>query len=108
MRFNSSASLRLKDAYYARVEPEAARVIGVFYWSALICTAFVLIVGSTVYGLWEFMQPQLGGQAETNVVIPPKKTFTKASIQKVLQGVEARAERYELQKKAPIPVRDPS
>ncbi len=108
MRFDSSVSLRFKDAYHARTEPEAARVVGVFYWSALICTAFLLIIGSTVYGLWEFMQPQFRGGAESSVVIPPKKTFTKAGIQKVLQGVEERAQRYDVQKQAPIPVRDPS
>lgn len=108
MRFDIPVTLRLKDAYHARGEPEAVRILGGFYWSVLILVSALLIAGGIGYGVWEFVQPRMGEVTESSIVIPPKKIFTKSSIQKILQGLDDRARNYDLQKGAPIPVKDPS
>ena len=108
MKFETTTSLRLKDAYHTRTEPEAARVLGVFYWSMLILLSAILVAGSIGYGLWEFIQPNGGGPAPSTVVVPSKKVFSKTSVQKILQSLDEKGQEYERRKKEAIPVKDPS
>ena len=109
MRFDSAVPIKVKDAYRSRTEPEAARFLGTLYWTFLILLFGLLAMGSVGYGLWEFLQPHIKGDAESvSVTVGTKKTFTKSSLQKVLQDLDDRAREYDRRKIAPVPVRDPS
>ena len=107
MRFNTSASVKLRDAFRARAEPEAARIVGSAYWAFLLSTLTLLICGGIAFGAWQFFQlpPEDGGAQATQGT---KKIFTKASLQKALQVFDERAREYDRRKTAPVPLKDPS
>ena len=107
MRFDTQVSIRIKDAYAARAEPEAARFLGSVYWASLIIFFALVVVASVAFGLSEFMQP-LSSTSDTIVGAGSKKTLTKSDLGKTLDGFDARATMYNSRKVAPVLVRDPS
>ena len=107
MRFDTQVSIKIKDAYAARAEPEAVRFLGSVYWASII-TFFTLVVAASIaFGIWEFMQP-LSNTPDTIVGAHPQKTLTKSDLGKILDGFDARAKKYNTRKIAPVLVRDPS
>ncbi len=107
MRFDTQVSIKIKDAYAARSEPEAVRFLGSVYW-ALIGSVFTLVVvGSIAFGVWEFLQP-LTSDSDTVVGGHAQKSLTKSDLETVLDGFDARATKYNSRKTAPVLVRDPS
>ena len=107
MRFDTQVSVKIKDAYAARSEPEAVRFLGSVYW-ALLGTVFALVVAASIaFGVWEFLQP-LASDSDTVVGGHPQKTLTKSDLERVLDGFDARASKYNSRKTAPVLVRDPS
>ncbi len=107
MRFDSNVSLKLKDAYHARHEPEAERFLGRVYWAFLIILLALTICGSLGFGVWEFIKP-IAVIPEDAVNTRARKVLTKMDLQKILQAFDERAEEYESRKTAPLPVKDPS
>ncbi len=99
--------MSIREAYRARHEPEAQRLLGTFYWTMLIFFLALFVMGGVGYGVWEFKRPLTEG-AEESVSVGTKKVITKIEIEKMLQAFEARATMYESRLKAPSPIKDPS
>ena len=107
MRFDTTVSIKIKDAYAARHEPEAQRFLGGAFWSLLILVFSLVVLGSISFGVWEFLQP-LTVASDTVVGGGKAKTVTKGDLEKILDGFDARATKYNSRKTAPVLVRDPS
>jgi hypothetical protein len=106
MRFDTDLQVKLRDAYAARHEPEAIRVLARFYWAFLIVVFTVLVIASVAFGIWEFfrmptMDGGLGG-------VRPQSAFTKAQLQELLEKFDARAEKFQDRMTAPVLTKDPS
>lgn len=106
MRFDSDISVKIKDAYSARHEPEAARLLARAYWASLVLICAVLVTGGVAYGVWEFVRTP--AEPESSVSVRPATTFTKGDIQALLKGFGDRSLRFEERMKAPVSVPDPS
>ena len=107
MRFDPQVAIKIRDAYAARHEPEAERVLGGIYWALLVSLLVCIVIGSIAFGIWEFTRP-LEDTAETSVSVGSKKGLSRGDIQKTLEAFDARATRYENKRIAPIGVKDPS
>lgn len=108
MRFDG-VSVKIRDAYAARHEPEAARLLGEWYWTFLITMLTLTIVGGISFGVWEFMRPVSDVQEPSvSVGVGEKKGVTRSDIIKVLEGFDERAAKYESRRVAPVGVKDPS
>jgi hypothetical protein len=107
MRFDTNFTVKLKDAYTARHEPEAARVLGEYAWMVMLGLISLAIVGSIAYGAREFFRP-LSEEVESSVSVGARKGVTKTELVNILDALDARATEYELRRTAPVPVKDPS
>ena len=107
MRFDTNIQVKIRDAYRARHEPEAERILGQFYWAVLISFFAMSVVASIGYGVWEFMRPE-SAIPESSASLGAKKTLTRPDLQKVLEAFDQRATKYENRRIAPVLVRDPS
>jgi hypothetical protein len=107
MRFDSEKVVKIRDAYAARHEPEAARVLATFFWAILMTFTVVICILVIGYGAWEFTRPLASGDG-SSVTVGARKVLSRSDIQKVLEALEARAGLFEERRAAPIPVRDPS
>ena len=105
MRFDTNVSIKIKDAYVARAEPEAQRILANYFWALLVVLFACICVASIGYGVWQFLQPVDTGAAAN---LPAKKTFTKEDVDTILQGFDARTTDYQTRVVAPVPVKDPS
>ena len=102
--FNQRA-MKLREAFGARHEPEARTLLARAYWSFLIILFASMAVAAVVYGAWEFTRPL---EAKSDIVVgTPKTTLNRADLQKVLDGFDARADRFEERRRVPAS-RDPS
>lgn len=99
--------MSIREAYRARHEPEAQRVLGTFYWTILVILLILMVGGGLGYGAWQFKQPLVEG-TEESVSVSAKKVITRTEIEKVLQAFEARSSKYDERLNAPPPVKDPS
>ena len=108
MRFDLGVPVKIRDAYAARHEPEAERVLATFYWAFLVTLFSLCVVGALALGVWEFMRPLTGDGSGSSVNASGRKTLTKSDFQKVLEGLDARAKSFETRHTAPVLVRDPS
>ncbi|OGG58576.1 hypothetical protein A2765_02525 [Candidatus Kaiserbacteria bacterium RIFCSPHIGHO2_01_FULL_56_24] len=106
MRFDTNIQLKLRDAYAARHEPEAARFLARVYWAFLIVTLAMVVVLSILYGVWEFMQAPQRDESVTG--LHAQQVFTRAQLDTVLQGFDARAARFQTRMTAPVSAKDPS
>lgn len=106
MRFDSDISVKIKDAYSARHEPEAVRLLARAYWTFLVLVCAVLVTSGVVYGVWEFVRTP--AEPESSVSVRSATTFTKGDLQELLKGFGDRALRFEERMKAPVSVTDPS
>lgn len=106
MRFDYGVTVRIRDAYASRHEPEAARVLGEFVWAIQLILITLIVLCSIGFGIWEFMRPL--EVPEDVGVGSTRKGFVRSDLQKVLEGFDVRAQRYEERRTAPVPVRDPS
>jgi len=106
MRFDYGVSVKIRDAYASRHEPEAARVLGEFVWAIQLILITLIVLSSIGYGIWEFIRPL--DVPEDSGVGSSRKGFVRSDLQKVLEGFDARAVRYEERRTAPVPIRDPS
>ena len=107
MRFDTNFTLKIKDAYAARHEPEAARRLGEFFWVVLVGLMVIVIVSGIVFGIREFLRP-LTEEVESSVSVGQRKGITRAELVKILEAFDARAADYEARRTAPVPVKDPS
>jgi hypothetical protein len=106
MRFDTNIQVKLKDAYAARHEPEAARFLARAYWAFLIVMLALMVIGSIVYGAWEFMQaPQ---HDESGSGLHAQQIFTRVQLEGVLDGFDARAARFQTRMTVPVNAKDPS
>ena len=104
MRFDNTLPVRLRDAYAARHEPEAERVLARAFWA--FCTSFFLVslVASVAYGAWEFSRMP---RASEEGGVRGQAGFTRAQIEGLLDIFDTRAETFDERLRKP-PVRDPS
>ena len=105
MRLNKNFEIQIKDAFAARSEPEGERLLARFYWAILISFLTFVMVISVAYGAWEFMQTP---RADILSGVQPTSALNRADIEKVLQGFDDRAKRFQDRLVAPIGVKDPS
>jgi len=107
----SNAWRRLRVAYRARREPESLRVLTEFYWHMLLITAAFIIIGITLYGFVRFTSV-LRNPDEDIVTLSPNARVTSVlnrTEMEVLVGYFAeRRTQYELLKKNPLQIADPS
>jgi hypothetical protein len=107
MRFQTETAVKIRDAFAARHEPEAARVLGEWFWTLLVILLILVTIGSIIFGTREFLKP-LTQEVEESVSVGQRKGVTRAELVKILELFDARAKEYELRRTAPVPVRDPS
>lgn len=106
MRFDTDIQVKLKDAYAARHEPEAIRLLARAYWAFLILGLALTVVIVISYGVWEFFRMPTIDVGTSGM--RPQTAFTRAQLQELLEKFDARAERFEGRMTAPVPVKDPS
>ncbi len=104
MRFDTRLPVRLRDAYSARHEPEAQRVLARTAWALCTMIFFVSLVASVAFGAWEFTRIPRGAEESG---VRGQTGFTRAQIENLLQTFDTRAEEFDARLKAPA-VRDPS
>lgn len=107
MRFQTDVTVKIKDAFAARHEPEAARVLGEFFWAFLVCLLVLIAVGSIAFGTREFLKP-LSEEVESSVSASARKGVTRAELVKLLEAFDERAKEYDARRTAPVSVKDPS
>lgn len=107
MRFQTETTVKIKDAFAARHEPEAVRVLGEFFWAFLVCLLVLITIGSIAFGIREFLKP-LSEEVESSVSAGARKGVTRAELVKILEAFDVRAKDYDARRTAPVPVRDPS
>ena len=106
MRFDTDIQIKIKDAYAARHEPEAARILARTYWALIVIICALAASVVIAYGVWEFFR---GPTAETSsVTVRPQTLFTKTQLDATLKGFDDRASRFQSRLTAPVPVKDPS
>lgn len=106
MRFDTSIQIKVRDAYAARHEPEAQRILAQAYWSFLI-VVFILSASVAIsFGVWEFFRMPAADEGSAGV--RPQVAFTKAQLQGILEKFDARANQFQERMTAPVTVRDPS
>lgn len=106
MRFDTSLRIKVRDAYAARHEPEAQRVLAQAYWSFLILGFAVAVSAGIAYGVWEFFRTPSADEGLAGV--RPQAAFSKAQLQELLEKFDLRADRFQERLTAPVTVRDPS
>lgn len=104
MRFDTKLPVRLRDAYSARHEPEAQRVMARAVWAFCAVIFFISLVAGVVYGAWEFTRIPHGKEEST---VRAQTGFTRAQIEGLLKTFDTRAEEFESRVRTPA-VRDPS
>lgn len=107
MRFGTNFTVKIKDAYAARHEPEAARALGEFAWVFMVVLLGLTLLGSILFGARAFFRP-LSHKVESSVSVGVRKGVTKVELVKILEAFDARAKEYESRRTAPVPVKDPS
>jgi hypothetical protein len=107
MRFDTNFTVKIRDAYAARHEPEAARVLGEFAWVFMVGLLALSVTLGIAYGVREFLRP-LSEEVESSVSVGARKGVTKVELVKLLEAFDARAREYESRRTAPVPVKDPS
>jgi hypothetical protein len=106
MRFDTDIQVKLRDAYAARHEPEAIRVLARIYWAFLITGFAFTIMTAVGYGVWEFFRMP---QADAGLAgVRPQTAFSKAQLQELLEKFDARAAVFEERLTAPVQAKDPS
>ena len=106
MRFDTNVSIKIKDAYAARHEPEAERFLGSVYWAFLVVALVLMLVGGIGFGVREFVRP-IASDSDTTTA-RKAKTVSKKDLDAVLTDFDERAKEYDTRKIAPVLVRDPS
>ena len=106
MRFDSQVSIKVKDAFAALGEPEAEHFLGSVYWALLVIVLVSLLLGGIGFGVWEFLQPL--PEQQSLVSGHAQNALTKDDVEKVLEGFDARAKKFESRRAVPLLVRDPS
>lgn len=104
MRFDSTLPVRLRDAYAARHEPEALRVLARALWAFCTTLFLVTLMVSIAYGAWEFSRMPRASEEEG---VRAQTGFTRAQIQGLLDTFDTRAETFDERLRTP-PARDPS
>ncbi|MBL8158296.1 hypothetical protein JNK62_02060 [bacterium] len=106
MRFDSSIQIKVKDAYAARHEPEAQRLLAQAYWAFLITSFVAAVIVVIAFGVWEFFRMPVVDESLSGV--RPQTAFTKAQLQELLEKFDMRADRFQERLTAPVVARDPS
>lgn len=106
MRFDTNIQVKLKDAYAARHEPEAIRLLARMYWAFLIVAFTLTVLVVIAYGVWEFFRMPRTDESLSGV--RPQVAFTRAQLQQLLEKFDARAERFQERMTAPAAAKDPS
>lgn len=97
--------MRLKDAYAARHEPEALRILAQGYWAFLLTFSSICAVCAIAYGTWEFFRLP---ERDESLSVRPRQAFTKSDLQALLKKYDERAAAFEARRIAPVSVKDPS
>lgn len=102
---NGKETVRLKDAFSMRREPEAQKRLAQAFWHVVLLLCAFLISGSIVYGIVEFlnMPPE---NITTDVRAP--QTFSRSDLTQVLNALGARAAQFETLRTTPGSLKDPS
>jgi hypothetical protein len=106
MRFDTDIQVKLRDAYAARHEPEAIRILARIYWAFLIVLFSIVVITAVAYGVWEFFRTPTPDAGLSGV--RPQTAFTRAQLQELLEKFDARAEKFEEHMTAPVGAKDPS
>jgi hypothetical protein len=106
MRFDTDIQVKLKDAYAARHEPEAIRLLARMYWSFLIVGLALTVTTAIAFGVWEFFRMPAPDSGTSGM--RPQTAFTRAQLQELLEKFDARAARFEERMTAPVSAKDPS
>lgn len=106
MRFDTSLQIKIRDAYAARHEPEALRILARTYWAFLIVGFILTVLIAISFGVWEFFRMPTTDESLSRV--RPQTAFTKAQLQGLLDKFDARATKFQERMTAPVQTRDPS
>ncbi|OHB18799.1 MAG: hypothetical protein A2854_02955 [Parcubacteria group bacterium RIFCSPHIGHO2_01_FULL_56_18] len=106
MRFDTDIQVKLKDAYAARHEPEAIRLLARAYWAFLILGLTFTVITVISYGVWEFFRMPTVDAGTSGM--RPQTAFTRAQLQELLDKFDARAEKFQERMTAPVSAKDPS
>lgn len=106
MRFDTNIQVKVRDAYAARHEPEAARALARIYWASMITLFSCAATLSILYGAWEFFRSPV--QDANTITVRPQVAFTKAQLDGTLKGFDGRADRFQQKLTEPITAKDPS
>ncbi len=108
MSFLTHFSDALRDVWQYRDEPERFRVLTDVYWRTLLALATVVTLSAAVYG----------GSGLVSLLAPESESpllsrsggadLNRAELKSILDGFEARQDRYELLKKSLPNIADPS
>lgn len=107
MQLQNEVTMKIKDAFASRHEPESAKVLGEVFWVFLVSILILATVGGIAVGVREFLTPHTQVEEES-VSVGSRKTITKTEIVKILEMFDVRAQEYETRRVAPVSARDPS
>ncbi len=106
MKFDTNIQMKIQDAYAARHEPEAQRLLARAFWAFLVVTFGVVASMGIAYGVWQFLLvPQ---HNDTTVGVRPQTIFTRAELEATLKSFDERAARFQTRMTAPVSAKDPS
>jgi len=100
---------RFSRLYARRYEPDGARVLTQYFWSALITCAFLLVVCSIAWGLWDLVGAfDVLAQGASPAPLPPS-SINRAALDRVVQSFDARQAQFDTFSANPPPaIPDPS
>lgn len=107
MQLQNEVTMKIKDAFASRHEPESAKVLGEVFWAFLMSILILATIAGIVLGVHEFLKPHTQ-ETEESVSVGSRKTITKSEIVKILEMFDTRAKEYESRRVAPVSARDPS
>ena len=104
---SSKYSIRIKETFSYLHEPEYASRFARVYWRGLLACAAVLIVLFSMYGIRQVvLLSEIANTTSEAINAPPP--FDRGKLETVLAGFGARDARYEILKRSPPNMSDPS
>ena len=109
MTWITTIGVHLRELWEFRHEPEHLRRLADLYWSTLLVLSAGTIVAGGLYGGAQFFAA-LGGGGQTAAPSSGDRDvlLNSAHLKETLEGFAARRADYELFKKSPPPIADPS
>lgn len=99
----------MRDMYANRHKPECKKAFADFYWRTLLSVAFVIVLSSIAYGIFELSSVlQDAGSADAGSASTKPPALNRVLLQNTLDGFHSREARFESLKTGTPDVTDPS